>query len=147
GYTGLLVETAASSDLPDWKEMLNWGPTVPAGHPLRTRFPHRFHEPVLPEDVVPGTTHALPEFHDRVFDLQRRFLRIVATGLGAHPDFFDDVLGGAPVLNRAIRYPPMSAAPDAPHVWAGAHADINLTTVLPRATTKGLQVEVGDDDA
>ena len=25
GYTGLLVETAAISDVPDWKEMLNWG--------------------------------------------------------------------------------------------------------------------------
>ena len=25
GYTGLLVETAAISDIPDWKEMLNWG--------------------------------------------------------------------------------------------------------------------------
>src|SRR3954471_18913292 len=24
GYTGLLVETAASSDVADWKEMLNW---------------------------------------------------------------------------------------------------------------------------
>src|SRR3954468_7719803 len=24
GYTGLLVETAAASDVPDWKEMLNW---------------------------------------------------------------------------------------------------------------------------
>ena len=24
GYTGLLVETAAISDVPDWKEMLNW---------------------------------------------------------------------------------------------------------------------------
>src|SRR5690606_35498865 len=143
GYTGLLVETAASSDLPDWKEMLNWGPTVPARHPLRSRFPHRFRDPALPEEVVRGSTRVLLEINVRVFDLQRRFLRIVATGLGAHLDFFDDVLGGAPVLNRAIRYPPMSAAPDAPHVWAGAHADINLTTVLPRATTKGLQVEVG----
>ena len=34
----------------------------------------------------------------------------------------------------------MSSAPEAPHEWAGAHADINLTTVLPRATTAGLQV-------
>ena len=40
GYTGLLVETAASSDVPDWKEMLNWGRTLPLGHPLRERYPH-----------------------------------------------------------------------------------------------------------
>ena len=37
GYTGLLVETAASADVADWKEMLNWGRDIPAGHPLRTR--------------------------------------------------------------------------------------------------------------
>ena len=40
GYTGLLVETAASSDVPDWKEMLNWSTPIPAGHPLKRRFPH-----------------------------------------------------------------------------------------------------------
>ena len=34
GYTGLLVETAAISDIPDWKEMLNWSAPVPDGHPL-----------------------------------------------------------------------------------------------------------------
>ncbi len=150
GYTGLLVETAATSDVPDWKEMLNWGPTVPEGHPLRRKYPHRFHDPVLPEADVPGITTVLTEFHDRVLDLQRRFLRIIAVGLGADEQLFDSLLVDGPVLNRAIRYPPMSLAPagedgTAPHVWAGAHADINLTTVLPRATTKGLQVETGSD--
>ena len=29
GYTGLLIETAAISDIPDWKEMLNWSAPVP----------------------------------------------------------------------------------------------------------------------
>ncbi|GIR35182.1 MAG: hypothetical protein CM15mP49_05670 [Actinomycetota bacterium] len=36
GYTGLLVETAAISDVPDWKEMLNWGKDIPTGHPSRS---------------------------------------------------------------------------------------------------------------
>ncbi len=153
GYTGLLVETAATSEVPDWKEMLNWGPTVPEGHPMRRKYPHRFHDPVLPEADVPGITEVLTEFHDRVFDTQRRFLRIIATGLGAHESLFEELLKDGPVLNRAIRYPPMSAAPaeggPAAHEWAGAHADINLTTVLPRATEKGLQVRTKaatDDD-
>src|SRR5665811_2226743 len=35
GYTGLLVETAAASDQPDWKEMLNWASLIPSGHPLK----------------------------------------------------------------------------------------------------------------
>ena len=154
GYTGLLVETAATSDVPDWKEMLNWGPTVPEGHPMRRKYPHRFHDPLLPEADVPGITAVLTEFHERVFDTQRRFLRIIALGLGAHESLFDGLLQDGPVLNRAIRYPPMSSAPQAdgstaPHVWAGAHADINLTTVLPRATERGLQVrtKAATDDA
>src|ERR1041384_8351845 len=56
GYTGLLVETAASSDVPDWKEMLNWGRDVPAGHPLRRRYPHPYAGQVFPEADVPGIT-------------------------------------------------------------------------------------------
>ena len=34
GYTGVLVETAASSDKPDRKEMLNGSTPIAAGHPL-----------------------------------------------------------------------------------------------------------------
>ena len=142
GYTGLLVETAASRDVPDWKEMLNWGLELPAGHPLRTRYPHRYMARVFPEEHVPGITAALTLLWDRFQDVQRRFLRIVATGLGAHPDYFDGMLRDGPTLCRAIRYPPMPEAPGTGHVWAGEHEDINLTTALPRATAPGLQVLV-----
>lgn len=146
GYTGLLVETAAVSEDPDWKEMLNWGRSLPEGHPLRRRYPHRYCEAVLPEAVVPGITEVLMDLHDRSLDLQARFLRIVALGLGAHESFFDDMLTNGTTLTRAIRYPPMPEAPGGehgPHVWAGEHGDINLTTTLPRATAPGLQVLVG----
>ena len=84
-------------------------------------------------------------FHERIYDLQRRFLRIIAVGLGAHEDLFESMLPYGSTLTRAIRYPPM---PDAPageqHVWAGEHADINLITALPRATAPGLQVKTDD---
>ena len=59
GYTGLLVETAAISDVPDWKEMVNFGRSLPANHPLRSRYPHRYHEPILPEADLPGSRHCL----------------------------------------------------------------------------------------
>jgi len=142
GYTGLLVETAASSDHPDWKEMLNWGAPAPLGHPLRTAFPHRYHDPVLPEELVPGITEVLLEFHRSIADLQRRFLRVIAVGVGAHEHLFDSTIEYGANLTRAISYPPMEQAPGDQHVWAGAHADINLITALPRATARGLQVEV-----
>jgi isopenicillin N synthase-like dioxygenase len=145
GYTGLLVETAASSEVPDWKEMLNWGRELPPGHPLRERYPHRYGPQVLPEAAVPGITDVLGRFHRQIEDLQRRFLRVIAEGLGCHPTFFDEMTTNGATLTRAIRYPPMGEAPaEATHVWAGAHGDINLITALPRATAGGLQVLVDD---
>jgi isopenicillin N synthase-like dioxygenase len=142
GYTGTLVETAAGESLADWKEMLNWAAPLPAHHPLRRRFPLLYPEQLLPEAAVPGITAVLERFHASVADLQRRFLRVIATGLGVHVDFFDAVVHDAPTLTRAIHYPPMVAAPAGGHVWAAAHGDINLITALPRATAAGLQVLV-----
>ncbi len=142
GYTGLLVETAASSDVPDWKEMLNWGRELPDGHPLRTRYPHRYGPQVLPEAAVPGIEKVLYAFHEAIEDLQRRFLRVIAEGIGCHESFFDEMTTNGATLTRAIRYPSMSEAPGGAHVWAGEHGDINLITALPRATAPGLQVKV-----
>jgi len=145
GYTGLLVETAATAEVADWKEMLNWSRDVAAKHPLRTRFPHRYHDQVLPEAAVPGIRDVLNTFHDAIADLQRRVLRIIAVGIGCHEDLFESMLVDGSTLSRAIHYPSMASAPDAPHVWAGEHADINLITALPRATAKGLQVKLKDE--
>lgn len=144
GYTGLLVETAASSDVPDWKEMLNWGKELPVGHPLRQRYPHRYGPQVLPESAVPGITELLTTFHTTIESLQRRFLRIIAVGIGCHESLFDEMTTDGATLTRAIRYPSMAESPGETHVWAGAHGDINLITALPRATAPGLQVLVDD---
>ena len=81
GYTGLLVETAASSDKPDWKEMLNWSAPIAAGHPLKAKFPTAYPDQVLPESAVPGITDVLYRFHESIADLQRRFLRVIAEGI------------------------------------------------------------------
>ncbi len=144
GYTGLLVETAAVSDTPDWKEMLNWGRDIPDGHPLQKAYPHRYLGPHLPEAQVPGITKVLLEFYERVFDLQRRFLRVIAVGIGCHETFFDQMITDGTTLTRAIHYPAMDLAPGDNHVWAAEHGDINLITALPRATSKGLQVKTDD---
>ena len=144
GYTGLLVETAASSEVPDWKEMLNWGRELPDGHPLRQRYPHRYGRQVVPEAAIPGCEQLLFTFHDRIEDIQRRFLRVIAEALGCHESLFDEMTHNGATLTRAIRYPPMAESPGGPHVWAGEHGDINLITALPRATAPGLQVKIGD---
>ena len=140
GYTGMLTETAAVSDVPDLKEMLNWGEPAPPGHPLRERYPHRYGPAALPEQDLPGVTELLLGFHAGVLDIQRRVLRVIAVGLGIHEDFFDTMLAYGATLTRAIHYPPMRTAPGEGYVWAAEHGDINLITMLPRATAAGLQV-------
>ena len=101
GYTGTLVETAAGESRADWKEMLNWAAPLPAQHPLRRRFPLLYPEPLLPEAAIPGITAVLERFHTCLAELQRRFLRVIATGLGVHVDFFDAVVRDA--LEQATR--------------------------------------------
>ena len=120
GYTGLLVETAASSDKPDWKEMLNWSTPIAAGHPLKRKFVQAYPDQVLPEAAVPGITEVLYRFHDSIADLQRRFLHVIAEGIGCHETFFDDMVKDGPTLTRAIRYPAMGDIGSDGHVWAGA---------------------------
>ncbi len=145
GYTEVLVETAAGSDQPDWKEMLNWSAPLPTGHPLRLRFPSFYPEQVLPEAAVPGITAVLGDFHRAIADLQRRFLRVIALGMGCAEGFFEEMVWEAPTLTRALHYPPMAEAPAQGHLWAAAHGDINLITALPRATGPGLQVRVSGE--
>ena len=150
GYTGLLVEVAAGRTTADWKEHLNWGEAAPPDSDLGERFPDQYLPPIFPEADVPGIGARLLSFHRRVAALQRRFLRIVAEGLGAPADHFDPMTEHGVHLTRAVHYPAMDeapaedAAPDEPHVWAAEHGDINLVTALPRATAKGLQVKTDE---
>jgi isopenicillin N synthase-like dioxygenase len=130
--------------------MLNWSTPIEPGHPLKRKFVQAYPDQVLPEAVVPGITEVLYRFHDSIADLQRRFLHVIAEGIGCHETFFDDMVKDGPTLTRAIRYPAMGEAlkavgGDSGHVWAAQHGDINLITALPRATAPGLQVRVGDD--
>lgn len=148
GYTELLVETAAIAEQPDWKEMFNWSLSLPPGHPLGVTYPQWYRDSVFPAGGhLQEMQAALQHFHRELEDLQRRFLRIVALGVGAHESLFDKMTEYGPHLSRAIHYPPMEEAPTGgEYVWADAHADINLVTALPRATARGLQIKTKDGE-
>ncbi len=144
GYTGLLTETAAISDFPDFKEMLNWTEELPVGHPIREAEPLRFGPPVLPEADMAGVTKVLLEFHRQVLGIQKRVLRIIGAGLGVGESYFDTMTEFGSSLTRAIHYPPIETSPGEQYVWAAEHGDINLITALPRATAAGLQVRTNN---
>ena len=143
GYTGLLVETAASSDKPDWKEMLNWSTPIPAGHPLKRKFTTAYPDQVLPEAAVPGITKVLYEFHDRdrrpaaaVPQGDRRGHRLPRDVLRRDGRRRTDAHAGDPLPADA------RGAGRGARVGRRQHGDINLITALPRATAPGLQVKV-----
>lgn len=61
----------------------------------------------------------------------------IAEAIGQPLDFFTNMTKEGDCLLRAIHYP---ANPPENRIWAAAHTDINLFTILPRATAEGLQV-------
>ena len=58
----------------------------------------------------------------------------------------DMIVGSEDTLLRVIHYPPMTERVPAGAIRAAAHEDINLLTVLPAATAKGLQVMTQQGD-
>jgi isopenicillin N synthase-like dioxygenase len=62
----------------------------------------------------------------------------IAECIGKAPDFFSDMTNQGGYVMRSIYYP---ANPPPDTVWAAQHTDIDLFTILPRATEKGLQVQ------
>ncbi|MCX2927390.1 isopenicillin N synthase family dioxygenase [Streptomyces sp. NEAU-W12] len=142
GYTPPLPERTGAGTVPDWKELFHWGAPLPARHPLRMRYPARYPDPYFPDHLVPGIGSALRELHARLARFQHDVVRTLADALGAHPDYFTDMLEDGPVVNRATWHPPMDQAPSARQVWAAEHQDFDLITALPRATASGLEVLV-----
>jgi isopenicillin N synthase-like dioxygenase len=62
----------------------------------------------------------------------------LSESMGEKPDFLTNMTRHGDVLLRAIHYP---ANPPTDSVWAAAHTDIDLFTILPRATAEGLQLK------
>lgn len=64
--------------------------------------------------------------------------RAIAEAIGAPSDHFTQMTRDGELLLRAIHYP---ANPPKDSIWAAEHTDIDLLTILPRATADGLQVQ------
>jgi isopenicillin N synthase-like dioxygenase len=61
----------------------------------------------------------------------------ISAVLQQDPCYINEMIEEGDCLMRAIHYP---ANPPAHAIWAGAHTDIDFLTILPRSTTRGLQV-------
>ena len=136
GYVSFGTEHAKDRAVHDLKEFWHVGPELAADHALVDRMPANVW-PVEVDDFKRATLSLWSELHGCGAIL----LRAIARYLGADEDAFARMIDGGNTVLRLIRYPgpdEVEAPPDA--VWAAAHEDINLITLLVEATEPGLEL-------
>lgn len=136
GYTAFGLEHAKYHDVPDLKEFWHIGPELADSHPLRARVP----ENLWPAEV-PAFQPASLRLYASLYACGSHLLRAIARFLGADEHEFMRMIDGGNTILRLIRYPaPGEVEVPEGAVWAAAHEDINLITLLPEATDAGLQL-------
>eukprot|EP01027_Heterolobosea_sp_BB2_P020037 GEZU01028246.1.p1 GENE.GEZU01028246.1~~GEZU01028246.1.p1 ORF type:complete len:358 (+),score=103.92 GEZU01028246.1:60-1076(+) len=93
------------------------------------------------------TEEEVPEFRTKslaLFNALDRAARTILSALalycGVDATFFDDIVADGNSILRIIHYPPISDKFPVNSIRASAHEDINLITILPSATTSGLEI-------
>ncbi|MGC6417002.1 MAG: isopenicillin N synthase family dioxygenase [Bradymonadia bacterium] len=137
GYTPFGKERAKDASAGDLKEFWHVGPELPPGDVLRHRIPDNIWPLELPE-FREHSVALWQSLHDCGFSL----LEALALFLDAPADTFTRMLEGGNTVLRMIRYPEPKAGEDG--IWAAAHEDINLITLLVEATEPGLELQTRD---
>ncbi len=139
GYVPFGVEKAQGAHFPDCKEYWHQG-----GEFTNEELQYYGYQ----ENMYPESTAFKEVLHKfmRELDSHTKILQeVFAEILGVKKDFFWEQTKKGDSLLRAIHYP--SIDQDGFYeegMWAAAHTDINLFTILPKATHDGLEVKMSD---
>ncbi len=125
-------ESAKGETRVDYKEFFHIGRDLSSEDTKRCQYA----ENVWPEQPQQFRV-AMQELHRAMDSSKEALADAFSALLKQGPGFVSTMVCDGDCLLRAIHYP---ANPPADAVWAGAHTDIVLFTILPRATAKGLQV-------
>lgn len=129
GYFPFRTENAKDSKVKDLKEFYHDFGSKPLPEAMREVGNDLFEELLsLSFDILYSLQYYMPK-------------ELAAKVLERHPAGLVDAYRGAPTLLRAIHYPPLDGTEEAGAERAAAHEDINLVTLLPVATSPGLQVK------
>lgn len=125
GYFPMGRETAKGAKLADLKE-----------------FYHVYPEGRIPSELKDMTF----ELRACLYDLAKKLLAMVQTQLPelitkAFDRSLEEMVSHERTLFRILHYPPLKEGELSKAVRAGAHEDINLLTILPAASSNGLQVK------
>ena len=137
GYTAFGVETAKGNEHYDLKEFWHVGRDLPHGHPYARVMPPN----VWPEEI-PTFQSDVGWLYDALDTLGNQVLEAIAHYLGLERDVFVGPVENGNSILRLLHYPPVPK--DGPNIRAGAHADINVITLLLGAEEAGLEVQDRD---
>jgi isopenicillin N synthase-like dioxygenase len=139
GYTPFGIEIARDAAHHDLKEFWHVGRELPPGHRYAPVMPGN----VWPADVADFAPATLA-LYDALDAAGARILQAIALHLGQPADFFEDAVACGNSVLRLLHYPPVPAG--AAGLRAGAHADINVITLLLGADEAGLQLQSRNGD-
>lgn len=139
GYTPFGQEHAKDSPVMDLKEFWHLGRELPAGHYMHKYYPENIWPTELPEfkEIFNKIYVALEQAGDAM-------LEALTGPLEVEKDFFAKMTKDGNSILRLLHYPPIPADADPRCLRAAPHEDINFITILPAATTSGLQLKDRD---
>ncbi len=130
GYSS--KESAKQEARIDYKEFFHIGRDFSLSDPRRLRYA----ENLWPKQLKQFQP-AMKQLYRTMDQCKEAIAEVLSVVLGQEPKFLNKMVREGDCILRAIHYP---ANPPIDAIWAGAHTDINLFTILPKSTTKGLQV-------
>lgn len=139
GYTPFGKEHAKDSPVMDLKEFWHVGRELAVDSPLRARYPDNIWPSEFPEFKTIFT-----ELYNSLEVAGRHMLEALTGPLEVKKDFFSEMIQDGNSILRLLHYPPIPEGVDPRCLRAAPHEDINLITILPAATTSGLQLKDRD---
>jgi isopenicillin N synthase-like dioxygenase len=140
GYTSFGKEHAKGSPVMDLKEFWHVGREVPDGHAFSKYYPKN----IWPDDSIPEFRPVFEKLFSQLEMAGMQMMEALSYPLQVEKDFFKNMVVEGNSILRLLHYPPIPEGVDPRCVRAAAHEDINFITILPAATTSGLQLKDRD---
>jgi isopenicillin N synthase-like dioxygenase len=140
GYTPFGTEHAKDSPVMDLKEFWHVGREVPASHKFAKYYPQN----VWPNNEIKEFRKTFEQIYGSLEQAGAAMLQALTFPLEVPNHYFDTMTHEGNSILRLLHYPPIPEGVDPRCIRAAAHEDINLITILPAATTSGLQLKDRD---
>lgn len=140
GYTAFGKEHAKGSPVMDLKEFWHVGREVPPGHAFAKYYPKN----IWPDEAVTEFRPIFELLYSQLETAGIQMMEALSYPLQVEKNYFTKMVVEGNSILRLLHYPPIPEGVDTRCVRAAAHEDINFITILPAATTSGLQLKDRD---